>query len=61
MSKKKQYKFFGTMGDIIDLIRSLPPTPNQGFLKEWNEFVIKTVGEKVLPRELRRQSCKKRL
>lgn len=51
MSKKRAYQFFGTLGDIIDLIRSLPPTPNQGFLKEWNEFIIETVSDKVLPRE----------
>ena len=40
MSKRKQYQFFGTLGDIIDIIRSLPPTPSQIFLETWYEFVI---------------------
>ena len=39
MSKKKAYQFWGTKGDIIDLIKSLPPEPNQEFLKDWNEFI----------------------
>ena len=43
MSKKKAYQFIGTIGDIIDLIKSLPPTPTQAFLEEWNEFIIKNV------------------
>ena len=42
MSKKKKYQFSGTLDDIIDLIKSLPPTPTQDFLQEWNEFIIKT-------------------
>ena len=40
MSKKKSYEFFGTIGDIIDLIKSLPPAPTQVFLEAWYEFVI---------------------
>ena len=51
MSKKKAYQFIGTIGDIIDLIKSLPPTPTQAFLEEWNEFIIKNVTKKILPRE----------
>lgn len=36
MSKKRAYQFFGT----------LPPTPTQVFLEEWNEFIIKRVTAK---------------
>lgn len=61
MSKKTAYQFFGTVGDIIDLIKSLPPTPNQGFLKEWNEFIIKNVGERILPREFYHKLTKLRV
>ena len=40
MSKKKKYQFLGTLGDIVELIKSLPPAPTQAFLQEWAEFVI---------------------
>ena len=45
MSKKKQYQFFGTLGDIIDLIKNLPPAPTQAFLQDWKEFIIKSLKE----------------
>ena len=48
MSKKKAYQFFGTTGDIIDLIKSLPSTPTPTFLKEWNEFISPKIT-KILP------------
>lgn len=51
MSKNKKYLFFGTLWDIIDLIRSLPPTPDKGFLKEWNEFLIEEAAGRTLARE----------
>ncbi|MBR2733418.1 MAG: hypothetical protein IKD80_04115 [Selenomonadaceae bacterium] len=45
MSKNKSYQFLGTIGDIIDLIKSLPPTPTQKFFQTWKEFIIeKAVG-----------------
>lgn len=51
MSKKKNYQFLGTLGDIIDLIKKLPPFPNQAFLQEWNEFVIKNNPLYIFHRE----------
>lgn len=48
MSKKKRYQFFGTAGDIIDLIKSLPPAPTQEFLQDWKEFISEKVT-KILP------------
>ena len=50
MSKKKKYQFFGTIGDIIELIKSLPPAPTQAFLQEWKEFIIKS-AQKLNHRE----------
>ena len=43
MSKKKKYQFLGTLGDIVELIKSLPPAPTQAFLQEWAEFVIEKI------------------
>lgn len=48
MSKKKKYQFSGTLEDIVDLIRSLPPAPTQAFLQEWKEFTSEKIT-KVLP------------
>lgn len=45
MIKKKAYEFFGTMDDIIDLIKNLPPAPTQAWLQDWKEFIIeKAIG-----------------
>ena len=45
MSKNKKYQVTGTVGDIVDLIRSLPIFPTQFFLRDWIEFVIeKAIG-----------------
>lgn len=41
MSKNKKYQFTGTVGDIVDFIRSLPIFPTQFFLRDWIEFVVK--------------------
>lgn len=51
MSKKKRYDFFGTPGDIVNLIKSLPPTPNQAFLQEWHECVTENNSVYFLHRE----------
>ena len=51
MSKKKSYEFFGTIGDIIELIKSLPPAPTQIFLQEWYEFVVEKNPVYYLHRE----------
>ena len=40
MSKNKKYLFTGTMGDLVDLIKKLPPYPTLKWLEEWHEFVI---------------------
>ena len=52
MSKNKSYLFFGTPGDIIDLIKSLHPAPTQVFLQEWKEFIIEEAIGHTLAREL---------
>ncbi len=51
MSKKKKYQFFGTLEDIVDLIRSLPPAPTQAFLQEWNEFISAKITKVLNHRE----------
>ena len=51
MSKNKKYQFIGTIGDIIDLIKSLPPAPTQAFLQDWKEFVIEKAIESTNSKE----------
>lgn len=51
MSKNKKYQFTGTVGDIIDLIKSLPPAPTQVFLETWYEFVVEKNPVYYLHRE----------
>lgn len=51
MSKNKSYQFFGTLGDIIDLIKKLPPTPNQVFFQTWKEFIIEKAVGRTTARE----------
>lgn len=40
MGKNNSYNFFGTLEDIVELIRKLPPVPIIEWLKDWNEFII---------------------
>lgn len=51
MSKNKKYQFTGTVGDIVDLIRSLPIFPTQFFLRYWIEFVIEEAMGHTTARE----------
>ena len=51
MSKNKSYLFLGTLGDIVDLIKSLPPAPTQEFLQDWKEFIIEESIGYTLARE----------
>ena len=45
MGKKDAYEFFGTMDDILELIKKLPPAPTQAWLQDWKEFIIeKAIG-----------------
>ena len=61
MSKKKKYQFWGTLGDIIDIIRSLPPTPTQAFLEDWYEFVSEYNPVSFLHREFWHKMTKLRV
>ena len=40
MGKNNAYNFFGTLDDILELIKKLPPLPTPEWLKDWQEFVI---------------------
>ena len=46
MSKKKAYKFFGTLGDIIGSYKKSATYSKSGILKDWNEFIISSVSER---------------
>lgn len=51
MSKKVAYEFFGTMGDIMDVIKNLPPAPTQAWMQDWKEFISEKVQKQIDHRE----------
>ena len=61
MSKGRCYIFNGTIGDIIELINSLPPKPNAEFLKEWTEVVIEAAQGRTTSREFYHKKTKLRI
>ncbi|MBR1397082.1 MAG: hypothetical protein IJ563_06075 [Selenomonadaceae bacterium] len=61
MSKGKSYSFFGTLGDIIDIINDLPFEPDIEFLKDWIEFVIEAALGRTKSREFFHKLTKLRI
>ena len=61
MSKNKKYQFTGTVGDIVDLIRSLPIVPTQFFLRDWIKFVIEEAIGHTTAREFYHKLTKLRV
>ena len=61
MSKNKKYQFTGTVGDIVDLIRSLPIFPTQFFLRDRIEFVIEEAIGHITAREFYHKLTKLRV
>lgn len=61
MSKGKSYAFSGTRGDIIELIRTLPPKPDAEFLKEWTEVVVEKAKGRTASREFYHKKTKLRV
>lgn len=51
MSKGKSYAFSGTRGDIIELIRTLPPKPDAEFLKEWDDVTHPNAKDRTTDRD----------
>mgnify|MGYP006988857410 CR=1 FL=1 len=61
MSKKKAYEFFGTMDDILDLIKNLPPAPTQAWLQDWKEFISEKIQKKIDHHEFYHEKTKFRV
>lgn len=61
MSKKTSYLFHGTIGDIVDLINSLPEKPDAEFLKEWTEFIVEAAKGRSNSREFYHNKTKLRI
>ena len=60
MSKKDAYEFLGTLDNIRELIKKLPPVPNEEWLKEWNEFIPKNLKKQIDHREFYHKKTKLR-
>ena len=53
MSKGKGYAFSGTKGDIVEIIRSLPPKPNKKFLEDWDDITHPNARDRTPDRDYR--------
>lgn len=61
MSKKRAYEFFGTMGDIMDAIKNLPPAPTQAWMQDWKEFISEKITQQLPHREFYHKKTKLRV